>query len=366
MPHPKDKAFLYRFPIYADGETIERIADFAEAAPPADLQSRHLWPANPPTFETKGAAIVTGEPYAAKGDGVSDDTRALRRAIEENEIVFLPKGHYLVSEPIDLKPNTKLIGVSAICSNICLQAPGAHFADPEHPEPLLRTADSAAADNYLAFFSATIPRAMPGAYAFRHRSSPSVIRTCRFGFHHQIGDEENRVRDLKRGGALVLVSGNAGGQWHMHYEEQPIKSENYTHLRIDSTRRPLDFYHLNIEHAFCGAQMEIRNAENIRIFGYKTERNSVVLRIAGSRNIALYGYGGNATAFPGGFLIDLVDSSGILLASLVDQGRIAGDDYDNVFGIGVPPSQWSMLRERLGERELRTLPGERPACYWRR
>ena len=58
-----------------------------------------------PTFD--GAVSVHRS--GAKGDGVTDDTKALQAAIDAHPTIFLPFGQYLVSDTIKLKPNTKIV-----------------------------------------------------------------------------------------------------------------------------------------------------------------------------------------------------------------------------------------------------------------
>lgn len=49
--------------------------------------------------------FVTPQMYGAKGDGINDDTNAIKTALQNHECVYFPKGTYLISETISLSPN---------------------------------------------------------------------------------------------------------------------------------------------------------------------------------------------------------------------------------------------------------------------
>ena len=46
-----------------------------------------------------------------KGDGASDDTAALQKAVDGNRVLYFPTGFYILSDTIHLKPDTVLIGL---------------------------------------------------------------------------------------------------------------------------------------------------------------------------------------------------------------------------------------------------------------
>lgn len=56
----------------------------------------------------------------AKGDGVTDDTAVLRAAIAQHRAIYLPSGRYRVSETITLRPDTVLIGLNPITTQILI------------------------------------------------------------------------------------------------------------------------------------------------------------------------------------------------------------------------------------------------------
>ncbi len=60
----------------------------------------------PPTMEW-----VNVRSLGVVGDGTTDDTAALKQAIETHRVLYFPSGHYRVSDTIALKPDTVLLGL---------------------------------------------------------------------------------------------------------------------------------------------------------------------------------------------------------------------------------------------------------------
>lgn len=146
-----NQGYTYRYPVYVDGKTVESLrVVMPNEAPPFSLQSQHMWGQPFPSFESPGAANVKDARSGAKGDGHTDDTAALQRAIDESEIVFLPRGCYLLTRTLELKPRTKLIGAGQTMS-LLIPAKFGAFTAAKNPAPLLRTADVTDAATVLAF-----------------------------------------------------------------------------------------------------------------------------------------------------------------------------------------------------------------------
>ncbi|MCH5372778.1 MAG: glycoside hydrolase family 55 protein, partial [Planctomycetes bacterium] len=93
------------------GSTAWSVMFYKDVVPPADFPSmlkdnldRHPW--------KQGKLLVTEPPYSAKGDGVTDDTEAVKAAIsdayESDLDVYFPSGTYLVSESLRLTKTTPI------------------------------------------------------------------------------------------------------------------------------------------------------------------------------------------------------------------------------------------------------------------
>lgn len=69
----------------------------------------------------------------AKGDGGTDDTAALRAAIARHRVIYLPTGRYRVTDTITLRPDTVLIGLNPITTQILIHDYTPAFQSPDAP-----------------------------------------------------------------------------------------------------------------------------------------------------------------------------------------------------------------------------------------
>ena len=75
----------------------------------------------------------------AKGDGVTDDTEAIQKAINQHATIYIPMGRYLVSDTIHLKPETVLIGLHPSATQFDLAETSLKFQGVGEPKALLET-----------------------------------------------------------------------------------------------------------------------------------------------------------------------------------------------------------------------------------
>jgi sugar lactone lactonase YvrE len=75
----------------------------------------------------------------AKGDGKTDDTEIIKKAIDEYETIYFPTGRFLVTKTIELKKNTVLIGLNPIATQIVLADKTPEFCGTGNPVALLQT-----------------------------------------------------------------------------------------------------------------------------------------------------------------------------------------------------------------------------------
>ena len=75
----------------------------------------------------------------AKGDGTTDDTRAIQDAIDTHPTLYFPEGWYRITAPLHLKPNTVLIGLHPYATQIIIADNTPAFGGFGGPQPMLET-----------------------------------------------------------------------------------------------------------------------------------------------------------------------------------------------------------------------------------
>lgn len=334
----------YRYSVYVDGRSVERLEKVVpNRAPPGDLQEHHLWAPSFPSFEGAGAANVKDAPYGAKGDGRIDDTAAIQRAIDERETVFLPKGCYLLSRTLELKPRTQLVGVGQTMSLLVPARSGA-FADPGHPAPMVRTADTADAATVLAFLGFYTPSNVEGAQSLHWRSGGrSVFRGVEIRGRSSVAP------------APVIISGCGGGNWY-NFRDSSAR------LLVDGAQGPLRFYQFSVQQVTS----ELRGARHISFFGAKYEGNNPMLIFRDCDRVRFFGHGGNAKGRADASLFVFERTPNFLFANGVDGPTKIGSKSLSHWEGSTDPRLWHMLIERPSDGpELKLPPLDRPVLYQR-
>jgi hypothetical protein len=108
------------------------------------------------------AVYLTHEAFGAHADGVSDDSDAIQRAIDQvpagGGVVFVPEGRYRITKTIYVWPSVRVIGYGATRPVIQLGANTPGFQDPSQ-------------EGFLIFFAGGRPGAGRGGSATRRPMS---------------------------------------------------------------------------------------------------------------------------------------------------------------------------------------------------
>lgn len=362
------KDLQYGTSIYIDGnKRPNNLIDMVKGRmPPGDIRTRHVWSPDFPNRESHRAVNAKAPPYNASGDGIADDTKALQRAINENEIVFLPKGIYRISRTLNLRPQTKIIGVHKSFSIVAVRRDEGYFTDNARPRPLLETADSKNADTVLAFCGLYVPYEVPGAYALKWSAGrKSVCRDVDYLLMPGAGYGRRTPPHAPRVTPFVKITGAGGGKWYNFELGKGLADPGYRQIIVEGTSQPLAFYHLCPEGVRSEANMEITDSRNVRLYGFKGEGNTFMIWVRNSDNISLFGYGGNASGNPGSTLFKIENTPNFLLANLVDHPIPKGKPAIRG-AVGTDPEEYHMVIEQTSDgATVKTAPLDRPTLYKR-
>lgn len=208
-------------------------------------------PPRPTLAELDASAIVNVFDHGAKGDGVTDDTAAIKAAIAAqpvNGAVFFPQGAYLLSDTITLRTDSTLIGEAY--SELRPSVSAALWQNAANPAPLLAlpTTTGATGPRLIdLLFATTGTGNVPGC----------IVLDWQSGAGTQLFDIHFRIYDVTH--TLTYVHGTgAGGVWSNGWQwlaDHDIDSgaqltiDNPRGMLVENAQGPLLLYGVAAEHS---------------------------------------------------------------------------------------------------------------------
>lgn len=286
-----------------------------DGQPYADVKSYGAQPWQPSTgwWETGKTCYRTD--YEPPKDATQPDSlAAINAAIVAAETaghnrVFMPRGVYFISGPIQLRAHTKLFGASQFNTVIASK----YTWVPTTGSPyMIETVDSAAGTGHVSNFQICTRSQGGGTDAdgrqIVDRFSHILWRLGRNSSSHAVENERQYYDETKPTNARRqwTFSGSGGGKHY--YITGGQRGDCHNDFRVmlaTGTTEPLTLYSPNTEGSKAGpgdiysnwelwdsnANFELNNAQNVRIYGGKREGNSRSLWIRSSSNVAHYGNG---------------------------------------------------------------------------
>jgi sugar lactone lactonase YvrE len=320
----------YRVQSFVHGLSIDHIGDIGAIR---TLFNATKIDALPPTLPPAIRDLPSHKNWAnlrdlgAKGDGVTDDTEAIRQAIATNRILYVPAGHYRVSDTVLLRPDTVLIGLHPSTTQIFLTDSTPSFDGPGAPKALLETpAGGETIVTGIGLYTGGINSRAIGA--LWHAGKDSLMDDVRFlGGHgtnnadgsrmspynaNHTGDPDPKKRWDGQFPSL-WVTGGGGGTFSDIWTPSTFADAG---MYVSDTTTEGHVYELSSEH-HVRMEVKLDHVANWELVALQTEEE--------------HGEGGHALP------LEIADSNHILIANFHSY-RVVGSHETFPFGIAVAHS----------------------------
>lgn len=249
---------------------------------------------------------VNLQSLGAKGDGVTDDTAVIQKAIAEHRVLYIPMGRYLVSAPIELRPDTVLIGLHPSMTQFDLPDGAAGYQGPGAPRPLLEAPTGG--HNIVTGIGISTGGVNSRAVGVLWKAgSDSLMDDVRFlGGHGTNGPNGERINPYASGQNSVptfnpswdtqypslWIADGGGGTFADIWTPNTFAQAG---LYISNTSTPGHLYEFSNEHHVRNEVM-LDQVENWDLIALQTEEESLesplalALEISRSRNITVANY----------------------------------------------------------------------------
>ena len=251
----------------------------------------------PPTEEW-----VNVHTLGVTGDGKTDDTAAIQKAIDTHRVLYFPSGHYIVSDTLTLKPDTVLIGLHPTLTQFDLLDATPGYQGVGAPKAVISA--PAGGSNIISGFGVFTGGINPRAVAVLWKAgADSLIDDVRFLGGHGSGTNpynNNHTADPdlhKRWDGQypsLWVTQGGGGTFADIWTPNTFAQAGFY---VSDTKTPGHVYELSTEHHVRN-EIKFDHVENWDINAPQTEEEagespeSLSLEFDWSRNITIANYHG--------------------------------------------------------------------------
>jgi Pectate lyase superfamily protein/SMP-30/Gluconolactonase/LRE-like region len=325
-------AKIYRVSLLSHGLSLAFpgvVADFKTRYESLPLET--LPPATPPAIRVLPAAAtwVNVHTLGVKGDGTTNDTPALQKAIDEYQSLYFPTGRYLLHDTLTLRPDTVLIGLHPSTTQFDLPDGEPAFQGPGTPKPLLLAPPTGTnIISGLGIFTGGLNSRAVGV--LWHSGKSSLVDDVRFlGGHGTNAPDGSRTNPYNN---THTADPDLHRPWDSQYPSLWIDGGGGTFaniwtpdsfsqagLLISNTTTPGFVYELSSEH-HVRAEIKLQNVSNWHFYALQTEEESgesghaSSLEIDHSNNITVANYHGYRVTHmeePFPYAVRVADSSNI-------------------------------------------------------
>ncbi len=272
---------------------------------------RELPAATPPALRSLPASErwVNVHTLGVKGDGRTDDTAAIQRAVDAHAVLYFPSGYYVVRDTIALKPDTVLIALHPGTTQLDLPDKTPGFEGVGAPKPVLLAPQGGRnIVSGLGIFTGGInPRALSVLWMAGEASLMSDVQIHGFGGTYLPDHVRTALYGAGRDSRFPFASGRWGAQYPSIWVTRGgggtftnIWSPNtYSQggFYVSDTKTPGHVYQLSNEHHLFN-EIKLERVENWEFLAPQTEEEAptspeaVSLEIVWSRNITIANYHG--------------------------------------------------------------------------
>jgi sugar lactone lactonase YvrE len=237
------------------------------------------------------------------GDGKTDDTAAIQKAIGGNRVLYFPNGRYLISDTLTLRPDTIMIGLHPLSAQIVLADSTPGFEGVGSPRPMISAPSGGA--NILSGLGVYTGGVNPRASGIIWRAgADSMINDVRLlGGHggsppstnnnNGTADTDLRKRWDGQYPSLWVTDGGGGTFANIWTPSTYAQAGFY----VSNTTTPGHVYQLSNEH-HVRVEIKLDRVENWNLYAPQTEGEAgesveaLSLEISRSKNITIANYHG--------------------------------------------------------------------------